>query len=189
MLESVSDDKEFNQEVQAHISERRIVKVLQALRTAKGVSQSEIAKQLKCSQSRLSKLENGIDNDLRLGELEAYAKAMECDIHIVFTNRNSRAIDRIQNYAGMMHAELLRLAKLAKRDEEVAQGVAATFGEVLINQMKLLQLAASKLPNNPQTNEPYLKIDTQFEACEVDPAGEVQDPIQEKHEMPAASTR
>jgi hypothetical protein len=47
--------------------------------------------------------------------------------------------------------------------------VVKTFEQVLINQMNLLQIAASKLPCDPETGEPYLKIDMYMgekgEAC------------------------
>ena len=87
MIRNISDDETFNQELEEQISKRRLVKALHALRTAKGISQSAIAEELDCSQSRVSKIENGEDAELRIGELEAYARVMDRDLHVGFSKR------------------------------------------------------------------------------------------------------
>ena len=71
LIRDISDDETFNQELEEQISKRRLVKALHAMRTAKGVSQAAIAEELDCSQSRVSKIENGEDGELRISELEA----------------------------------------------------------------------------------------------------------------------
>ena len=163
MLRDISEDEEFNREVKDRIAQRQVVKALQAMRAAGNVSQAAIAKELNCSQSRVSKIENGIDGNLRLRELEAYAKALNSDVFLTFTPRDLTSLDRIKLYALCMHRELCRLAEFANKDEEIARGVAETFGEVLYNQMKLLQIAADRLPADPDTSQPYIKIDMRME--------------------------
>jgi len=159
MIRDISDDEAFNQELEGQISQRRLVKALQAVRTAKGISQAAIAEELDCSQSRVSKIENGDDAELRVGELEAYARAMDRDLHIGFSGRGLTGLDRIKQHAFAIHRELCRMAELAAADEEIAQGVVKTFNEVLFNQINLLQIASNKLPSDPESGEPYLKID------------------------------
>src|SRR5690606_15909931 len=122
----------------------------------KGVSQAEIAEELNCSQSRVSKIENGDDGELRISELVAYARAMDRDLHVGFSKRSLTGLDRIKSYAFEIHRELCRLADMAENDESIARGVVKTFNEVLINQLSLLQLACAKLPCDPETGEPYL---------------------------------
>lgn len=159
MIRNISDDETFNQELEERITKRRLVKALHAMRTAKGVSQAAIADELECSQSRVSKIENGEDSELRVSELEAYARAMDRDLHIGFSNRGLTGLDRIKHHAIAIHRELCRMAELAETDEAIAQGVVKTFGEVLFNQINLLQIASAKLSSDPETGEPYLKID------------------------------
>ena len=72
MARHVARDKAFSDKLQKRIAERKVVKQLVALRSAKGLSQADIAKAMGCTQSRISKLESGVDNDLRLGDLENY---------------------------------------------------------------------------------------------------------------------
>ena len=65
------DDTGFVEELEEELSSRQVVRALFAMRSARNVSQAEIAAQLKCTQSRVSKIENGVDADLSVGELEA----------------------------------------------------------------------------------------------------------------------
>lgn len=53
-----------------------IVMTLVSIREAKGYSQKEVATRMKVSQSKLSKLESGNDDKLRLGELRGYLNAV-----------------------------------------------------------------------------------------------------------------
>ena len=159
MIRDISDDETFNRALEEQISNRRLVKALHAMRTAKGISQAEIAEKLDCSQSRVSKIENGEDGELRISELEAYARAMDRDLHVGFSKRGLTGLDRIKSHAFAIHRELCRMAELAENDESIARGVVKTFNEVLFNQLNLLQLASAKLPCDPETGEPYLKID------------------------------
>ncbi len=144
------------------------MKALHALRAAKGISQAEIAEQLDCSQSRVSKIENGEDGELRISELEAYARAMDRDLHVGFSNRGLTGLDRIKSHAFAIHRELCRMAELAENDESIARGVVKTFNEVLFNQLNLLQLASTKLPCDPESGEPYLKIDMFVDEGNID---------------------
>ena len=47
-----------------------------------GMSQLDVAKVLKCTQSRISKLEDSQDTYIRIGDLRAYAKAVGLKVKI-----------------------------------------------------------------------------------------------------------
>ena len=57
-------------------AERELVKDLATLRSARGLSQQDLALSLGRTQSWVSKLENGRDDDLRLGEIRTYLDAL-----------------------------------------------------------------------------------------------------------------
>ena len=57
MLADNSPTEEFREEFETQVAKRRVIKHLLALRTVRGMSQKDIADQIKCSQSRISKLE------------------------------------------------------------------------------------------------------------------------------------
>ena len=169
MVDDLSEDVTFNEEVAQQIARREVVKRLFAVRTANGISQQEIAQHLGCSQSRVSKIENGEDSVLRLRELEAYAKALDCDVQILFKNRDATAVDDVKYHAFQIKRSLDRLAELGCRDEAVAQGVANFFGEAFFNLVKMLQDSASKLPSRPDDDAPYVHFDVQVEEPSSEP--------------------
>lgn len=152
------DDPQFADDLQRQIENRKLVNLLGTMRNQKGVTQSDIADVLGCKQAKISKLENGLDDAICIEEIRAYAKAVDCEVTLQFTNRNETALDRIKRLSFTIHRELSHLASLAQQDEKIAKGVAEAFSETLINQMRLLEIAAKQLPVNPVTNEPYIKV-------------------------------
>lgn len=72
-LEGMFDSDEEKKALADFVKRRRIVSKLAAIRVAKGVKQADIADKLGCGQSAVSKLEAGVDADLTLAHLEAYA--------------------------------------------------------------------------------------------------------------------
>lgn len=63
---------------QAIMDRRKLEKVLEwlvSVRTDSGMSQAELARKLNCSQSRISRLENGQVDGLSVEELKAYIDA------------------------------------------------------------------------------------------------------------------
>ena len=54
----------------------RLVDRLIIARVKSGLTQTQLAGRLKCSQSRVSKLEDSVDADLTLGEVQAYARGV-----------------------------------------------------------------------------------------------------------------
>lgn len=158
MLDAISDGDSFASEVKDRISQRKIIKTLQAMRIAKCISQDQIAGHLKCSQSRISKLEKGPDSSLRLDEIEAYARALDCDVNMVFSRRNETAVDRVKRHAFAIKEELECLAECAKGDEAIASAVGVFFGEAFFNIVKMIQDASLKLPVREEDGEPHIRI-------------------------------
>jgi ribosome-binding protein aMBF1 (putative translation factor) len=54
----------------------RVVDQLILARVAAGLTQSQLAAKLRCSQSRISKIEDSQDADLSLGDIHAYARVV-----------------------------------------------------------------------------------------------------------------
>ena len=98
MVRSVSDDPQFADEFDRRVNSRRLVKHLFALRSAEGLSQKDIADRIGCSQSRISKLESGNDDDLRLADLAAYLRALGLDL-----------CAQVRQMLGAMHVEVHRV--------------------------------------------------------------------------------
>lgn len=71
----LSGDPDFVAEFETRLSKRQLVKSLSIIRARAKLSQQELASRMGCSQSKISKIESGIDADLRFGDIEAYLKA------------------------------------------------------------------------------------------------------------------
>jgi len=52
----------------------RLIDQLIVARVAAGLTQAQMAARLRCSQSRISKIEDSEDADLSLGDIQAYAR-------------------------------------------------------------------------------------------------------------------
>ena len=170
MVESLSGGDSLASELKKRISERRIVKVLQAMRLAHDIQQSRIAEELKCGQSRISKIESGDDASLSLGEVEAYAKVLNCEVEIHFSKRGSTAVDRVKQHAFAIKREMDNLAECARSDESIAVGVAGFFGEAFFNLIRIVENSIEKLPLRPGNGEPYVKLTSSCDEVAIKPA-------------------
>ncbi len=160
MVEGLWGQDAFAETVKQRIAQRRIVSTLQAMRVARNIPQSRIAEALQCTQSRVSKIENCDDAELTLKELEAYARVFDCDLNLLFSSRKMTAVDRVQYHAFAIKRELEQMADCAQGDHQIARGVADFYREAFINFIKMIQEAASQLPNQPENGKPYIHIST-----------------------------
>jgi transcriptional regulator with XRE-family HTH domain len=157
MADAISGGDQIAESVKKRIEQRQVVKTLLAMRSAMGVPQAKVAKALNSTQSRVSKLENGFDGALCLGELEAYARTLERDVCISLIPRNATAVDRVKMHAFQIKRELEQMAEFAHKDEGIAEAVAGFFGEAFFNLVNFVQAACGKLPKR-SNDEPYIHI-------------------------------
>jgi transcriptional regulator with XRE-family HTH domain len=144
----MSDDPEFVDSIEHHLKQRTLLHHLFGLRSSKGISQKTIAERMGCSQSRVSKLENGTDDELRLGELRSYAQALRLDMGLVFTKSGNTDVELIKAHAILIKRLLSRMCAFAKRDDDIADAFAAFLGEAFFNLVKMLQDSAKDVPPN-----------------------------------------
>lgn len=168
MADILPDDDAFGAELSEQIRKRVLVRKLARLRNQKGVTQLAIAELLECQQAKISKLENGFDADVRLGELTAYCKAMECDLQIVIRNKNYNLVDEIKGYAFGIKRCLKLLCTLAKKDENVSDGVANFHVEALLNLVKIVSESANELPDKNRDTISYDVPDLERDDCDQD---------------------
>jgi transcriptional regulator with XRE-family HTH domain len=138
------DDPEFAKQLAEKVKARCVTDFLIAHRTARGMSQNEIATKMRCTQSRISKLENGTDADLRLGDLQAYASALGLKTSTVLMKEMS-LVDSVKLHAWAIHRLLLRIAELSKDDRVMANGARDFFGEAYFNLVDSVLTANEKL--------------------------------------------
>jgi transcriptional regulator with XRE-family HTH domain len=172
LVASVSDSKEFVRDFNEHLAKRMLIKRLISLRSAKSVSQADIAKKLACTQSRISKLEAGEDSDLRIGELCEYANAIGLEVQIGLMPKGMRITDRIKAHAFAIKRLLNEMVRLAHGDPGIAKGIAGFFGEAFFNLLGVVKESAEKLPKD-QDGCPYIQIEI-FDEGDEDPMSDLQ---------------
>jgi transcriptional regulator with XRE-family HTH domain len=179
MVRDLSEDKEFAEDADRSIRERNLVAHLMALRASQEKSQKDIAQAMGCTQSRVSKLENGKDNDLRIGDFHLYADALGLEMMIVLAKKNRTIADEIKFHALSMKRLLDRLTKLAETDKTIARGVESFIaGEAYYNITKMLLEAAAKarksaksVPPRKNGAVPSIQIEIQDDESEQEPDG------------------
>src|SRR5437763_16820059 len=96
MVHETSDDESFADAFEKRLHSRRILKELMIHRVSHGLSQTDIAARLGCTQSRISKLESTTDTDIRLGDLAKYADAVGLRVKIILESKESHAAARVK---------------------------------------------------------------------------------------------
>ncbi len=159
LVQGIAPDRAFPAEFEEHIQRRNLIKHLFALRAAKGLAQRDLAEKLGCTQSRISKLENGTDDELRLGDLIKYVHALGLDFGIAMRPASQTVFDEIKYHAFCIKDRLEHLVKLARDDQAMQEGVGKAHVETLVNMIKIVVDSTQKLPSSPQTRAPYIRIE------------------------------
>ncbi len=159
VLRDIAPDDAFQTEFDQHIAERSVIKQLLALRATLGLSQQDIADRIGsgCTQGKISKLENAKDADVRLGNLQAYADAVDCGFTAQPMPRHLKPVDKVKIHAVAIKKHMDDLAQLARSDEKIAHGVAGFFYECFVNVFLMMGDSARQLPLCPD-GSPYFQF-------------------------------
>jgi transcriptional regulator with XRE-family HTH domain len=164
MVRDASESLEPVAALKKRLSDRQVIKHLLILRAAYGMSQEDIARALNCSQSRISKLENGADADLGFADLVRYVNALGCHAQIVIFRKGTKLVDQVKFHFLQTREIMERLVRLSKTDPEIAKGVAKFFGEAGFNFLKMICDKAQKLPEDAQEEPPFVMIADECDA-------------------------
>ena len=143
-------------EFETRINSRKLIKELIAIRARNGMSQADLAEVMVCSQSRVSKLENGCDDDLSLGEARKYMSCVGFEMIIGGKPKGGTLVDEIKAMAMGIKRKLEELAECASNDESIAAGIASFYAEAFFNFYKMLKDNAERLPSRPEDDKPYI---------------------------------
>lgn len=151
------EDKDL-EALEKRIQSRRLVKTLINMRVAKNLTQSQLASLAGVNQSKISRLENGEDRELKIEDIELYAKATSSEFTLLISEEGKTLADQIKYHAVSIRQAFLKLAELSHQDETIATGVAQLHEQAFINLNMFLKEAAEKFPKQPSNGEPYIKI-------------------------------
>ena len=175
MVRDLSEDQAFAEQVSRRIEERNIINHLMAMRTLSGMSQKDIASKMLCTQSRISKLESGKDDELRIGDFHAYAEALGLQMMIVLAKKGQpRLAEQINYHTSALNRLYRKLAELVGDDNKMTKEMLKlirrnTLG--LVTELSgILESALRAIPQ-PETNAPSpIQIEMQEDkpACTLD---------------------
>ena len=129
-------DDAFKLLVEKEVKQSRIAYNLLRLRLTKDVSQKALAERMGCDPSKISRMEGGNDNSLRIGDIRDYFSALGVGMGMTFEDNELPAADRIKSYVFAIHHQLNKLAELASDvdgDDEIIEKIKIFYGEVLLN--------------------------------------------------------
>lgn len=146
LIEEVTQDKAYADSIREKTAGRRLAKMLVCMRVAKDKTQEEVANVLDCPQSRISRMENGGDNSLKLTEVARYASALGLHMRVYFEDPKTPRAERVKGHVFMIKKLLDELADLAGDDSDLQQKISEFYGEVLFNFLLQFGESCQKLP-------------------------------------------
>ena len=160
-------DEEFYNNFQQTLTRTSLSRVLIAMRNKEGVTQKEMAAKMGCSQGKISKIENADNDDIKMGDLLAYAKALGLSLDLRFAN-NMNAANAVMFHASMMKRNLDLLAELAHKDDIIHSNVLKTFNDIIDVVHGVLWDSVSKLPELQEGEKPAsLAVHSPFDFSEA----------------------
>lgn len=145
---SVADDPALADQIEEAVRNRSVINCLMAQRAVLNLSQKDIAEKMGCTQSRISKLESGFDDDLRLGDLREYTSALGLGLTMRLAKRDASVVDQVKSHVLTVRKLLLGLVRLTGEDKTIASGAQLFLREVLLNSVKSVVEANEKLKAN-----------------------------------------
>jgi transcriptional regulator with XRE-family HTH domain len=154
MVKDTSDSKELVKSLEQTINTRRIAKTLISLRCRAGLNQEEVAKKMKCSQGKISKIENAADADLTIGDVTGYCSAVNMTLEIGFSDRNMKMVDRVKYHYFKIKAILDKMLEMSKGDKQMEVGVHNFTKEVFVNAtFGLLDCMKRSIPEKQEAHQ------------------------------------
>ena len=161
LLSKEGAGEEIRRQVSSLNAETVVVRRLVALRAGAGMTQSDLAKKLGCTQSRISKIEASKDADITLGVIRDYVQATESRIGI-FCGKRVSHVEAVKNHALSIRHHLESLADIAQKHDELEPHIQAFFGEAFFNILSILSECQNQMPNGREDFE--LRLTTAPEA-------------------------
>lgn len=159
MARHIITDSKFHKQLDSEIKSKSISKVLFFVRCNANVTQKEMANRLRCTQSKISKIEHSSNGKQSINDLIAYAKALGLEINVTI-GKPMKLVDRIKVNAFQVKSDLDQLVKIAtdKKDDKLFSGVVKFFNEATFNINKLLADSAATLEKQKQPSKETLKV-------------------------------
>lgn len=150
-----------SQEIQTGVaklaSETRVTKQLACMRHAADLTQAQMAKRMGVTQSAISKIEAGVDEDLSLNVIREYCQAADSRIGVMI-GKPLNHVEAVKNHFQGLRHHLTALAELTQGDQGLESNIQKFFSEALFNILNIFE----KLQPENASNSPYeITVETQ----------------------------
>lgn len=131
----LANDPQVEKEVEKEIRRNTVVSHLLALRVKKGMTQEDIAAAMRCTPSKISRLEASSDVNLKWTDIVGYTRALKLNIQLSIDDPEMPAAQNIKRCVFRIRRDLDKLTELAKSSngDDVAKKIHQFSGEVLLN--------------------------------------------------------
>jgi len=136
MLEDIGVDRDVIDTVE-DVHRQKVSNALAKIRLSRGLTQKEMAELLKCTQGRISKLETGKDDDLRLRDLSDYAQAARVSLSVTIGPQNCAEAIKHHLFTVKQHIDQLVTLDNGK-DLALSHGIQRFLDQILWNVAKLI---------------------------------------------------
>lgn len=143
--------------VEKEIERSWIVNKLLQMRIDKELSQKELAQQMGCDPSKISRMEAGNDLQLKISDIAQYASALGVKISMVFEDTTLPVAEQIKRSVFSIDEKLKQLVGLAKQvdgDEAIINAINSFYKEVLFNFLVRFKDSHEKLSIVSGQNQP-----------------------------------
>jgi transcriptional regulator with XRE-family HTH domain len=174
MVRDLSEDKEQGERAADRLERRNIINDLIGARIARGLSQNQMAERMGCTQSKVSKFENGKDDDLRIGDFHKYTDALGLEMTICLSKKGRTMADRARSQVTATCRLIERLAQWVKHeDDAIAHGAEVALINTAEDICKTLLGAINQITrsvrNTPADDHEYPQISIESERPDHEP--------------------
>lgn len=162
LIGDLIEDGALANQIRQEIGEQRLSTALFTMRNHQGMTQTDVAEKIGCSQSAVSKLEHATEDQITVGDLVRYSSALGLNLSIQFT-KNMTAVESVKHHFFQIKEHLDRLRDLAGDDGDMKRGVDRFYNEFLANVLRLYQAGKSELSRkkvNQDHRRPVLQLST-----------------------------
>ena len=126
--------------------ERQIVDRLISLRLLRQASQGDVAKHMGVTQSRVSKIENGDDRSLSIGQIDSYLEALGMRFEMRFCQSGDTIVERLKSHAFELYGCLQKISEMSNGDPEMEKAALRMHAETIVNVDRFVSSSAATLP-------------------------------------------
>ena len=160
MAADILDDPSAKERVEKLIANRRLTEQLILQRLLREKTQTEVAKHMGCHTSKISRMEAGSDQDLKLGDILGYLSALDMNLSMILADPTSPIADRIKHAVFQIDDLLQELRDLAAPydDDKINEGIDRFYHEVLFNFIKNFKSTYDEFRDRSQISFPEEEV-------------------------------